>query len=66
MVTAMMVVSIKMSVVMPLVLQSIKGLMKHFSLVMNVTKSQLIQIRPVITTVPVTVALSMKMMTVSM
>ena len=66
MVTAMMVVSIKMSVVMPLVLQSIKGLMKHFSLLTNVTKSQLIQIRPVITTVPVTVALSMKIMTVSM
>ena len=66
MVTAMMVVSMKMRVVMPLVLQSIKGLMKHFSLLTNVTKSQLIQIRPVITTVPVTVALSMKMMTVSM
>ena len=64
MVSVMMVVSIKMNVVMPLVHQSIKGPMKHFSLLTNATNSQLVQIHPVVTTVPVTLALSMKMVTV--
>ena len=64
MVSVMMVVAIKMNVGMPLVHQSIKGLMKHFSLLTNVTKTQLVPIRTVVTIVPVTLALSMKMMTV--
>ena len=64
MVSVMMVVSIKMNVVMPLVHLNIKGPMKHFSLLTNATNSQLVQIHPVVTTVPVTLALSMKMVTV--
>ena len=64
MVSVMMVVSIKMNVVMPLVHQSIKGPMKHFSLLTNAMNLQLVQIRPVVTTVPVTLAFSMKMVTV--
>ena len=64
MVSVMMVVSIKMNVVMPLVHLNIKGPMKHFSLLTNAMNLQLVQIRPVVTTVPVTLALSMKMVTV--
>ena len=64
MVSVMMVVSIKMNVVMPLVHLNIKGPMKHFSLLTNAMNLQLVQIRPVVTTVPVTWALSMKMVTV--
>ena len=54
MVSVMMVVSIKMNVVMPLVHLNIKGPMKHFSLLTNAMNLQLVQIRPVVTTVPVT------------
>ena len=64
MVSVMMDVSIKMNVVMPLVHLNIKGPMKHFSLLTNAMNLQLVQIRPVVTTVPVTWALSMKMVTV--
>ena len=64
MVSVMMVVSIKMNVVMPLVHLNIKGPMKHFSLLTNAMNLQLVQIRPVVTTVPVTLAFSMKMVTV--